>query len=25
LSSALKPLFEKYCEPLSDKGKGVVP
>ncbi|KAK2415748.1 origin of replication complex subunit [Trifolium repens] len=25
LSSALKPLFEKYSEPLSDKGKGVVP
>ncbi|XP_058729315.1 origin of replication complex subunit 5 [Vicia villosa] len=25
LSTALKPLFEKYCEPLSDKGKGVVP
>ncbi|CAJ2666371.1 unnamed protein product [Trifolium pratense] len=25
LSSALKPLFEKYCEPLSDKGKGVFP
>lgn len=25
LCTALKPLFEKYCEPLSDKGKGVVP
>ncbi|KAL5056700.1 hypothetical protein RYX36_037382 [Vicia faba] len=25
LSNALKPLFEKYCEPLSDKGKGVIP
>lgn len=25
LSTALKLLFEKYCEPLSDKGKGVVP
>ncbi|KAL9315006.1 hypothetical protein ACSQ67_016007 [Phaseolus vulgaris] len=25
LSAALKPLYEKYCEPLSDKGKGVAP
>lgn len=25
MSIALKPLYEKYCEPLSDKGKGVVP
>ena len=25
MSTALKPLFGKYCEPLSDKGKGVVP
>ncbi|XP_020218562.1 origin of replication complex subunit 5 [Cajanus cajan] len=23
LSATLKPLYEKYCEPLSDKGKGV--
>lgn len=25
MSTALKPLYEKYCEPLSDKGKRVVP
>lgn len=25
MSAALKPLYEKYCEPLSDKGKGVAP
>ncbi|XP_004492748.1 origin of replication complex subunit 5 isoform X2 [Cicer arietinum] len=25
LATALKPLYEQYCEPLSDKGKGVLP